>query len=377
MRIPFIRPSLGREEIEAAKRILRSGKTGGGGAVTKRVEKQMQALFGTRFALLTTSCTHSIELAMMVLGIGPGDEVICPSFTFVSTANAIVRQGARPVFAEIDQKTLNIAPEDIERKITKFTRAIIPVHYAGIACEMDRIKAICRKHSLFLIEDAAQGVGAKYKDKYLGTIGDIGCYSFHITKNIVCGEGGAFLTQRKGLFRKAEILREKGTNRSQFLRGEVDKYSWIDVGSSYVPSDLLAAVLEQQLKKLEEITRRRRMIFSRYLAGLRPLEKMGKIFLPVVPPDCQSNGHIVYFRLRGPGRRDACMNSLRKKGIEASFHYVPLHSSPYGRRVLGYKPGDFPITERVAQSLVRLPIYAGMTKKEQDFVIKAVYGVLA
>lgn len=376
MHIPFIKPSLGQEEIEAAKKILRSGKIGGAGKVTERVEKQMQALFGTRFALLTTSCTHSIELAMMVLGIGPGDEVICPSFTFVSTANAIVRQGAKPVFAEIDEKTLNIAPEDIERRITKFTRAIIPVHYAGVACEMDKIKTICQRHNLFLIEDAAQGVGARYRDKYLGTIGDIGCYSFHITKNIVCGEGGAFLTQRKGLFRRAEILREKGTNRSQFLRGEIDKYSWIDMGSSYVPSDLLAAILEEQLKKLAEITRRRRMIFSRYLARLRPLEKKGKIFLPVVPPDCQSNGHIACFRLSDPGRRAACINSLRKKGIEASFHYVPLHSSPYGRRALGYKRGDFPITERVAKALVRLPIYAGMTKKEQDFVIKVVYKAL-
>ena len=271
MKVPSTVPYVGDEEEEAIKKALANGHLTGNGPICKRVQQQIQEMFEVKHVLLTPSCTAALEMAMLVLDIGPGDEVILPSFTFVSTANCIVLRGAKPVFAEIKPDTLNIDPKDIRRRITPRTKAIVPMHYAGVGCDMDAIIEIAEEHNLYVVEDAAQGVDALYKDQYLGTIGDIGCYSFHGTKNITCGEGGAFLTNDDELARRAEIAHEKGTNRAAFVRGQVDKYSWVSVGSSYVLSDLLAAVLEVQLGKREEIRIKRKVVWKRYYEELKPL----------------------------------------------------------------------------------------------------------
>lgn len=356
MRIPSTVPYIGPEEEEAVKGALASGHLTGNGPICKRVQRQMQEMFDVKHVLLTPSCTLALEMAMLVLGIGPGDEVIMPSFTFVSTANCVVLRGAKPVFAEIKPDTLNIDPDDIRRRITSHTKAIIPMHYAGVGCDMDAIMEIAAEHSLYVVEDAAQGVGALYKGQYLGTIGDIGCYSFHGTKNITCGEGGTFLTNDDELARKAEIIHEKGTNRAAFIRGQVDKYSWVSVGSSCVLSDLLAAVLEVQLARRAEIKARRKAVWEQYCEGLKPLAAEGKVILPIVPAGRESNYHIFFFRVADGDTRNAMLDGLRSKGIGATFHYIPLHSSPFGRGQLGCENG-LPITEECSRTLVRLPIY--------------------
>ncbi|MCK4351963.1 dTDP-4-amino-4,6-dideoxygalactose transaminase [candidate division WOR-3 bacterium] len=375
MDIVFSKPFWGKEEKEIIWGALQSGKGTGNGPFCQKVQKRIEELFGIKHALLTTSCTHAIELSMMVLDIKAGDEVICPSFTFVSTANAIVQQGATPIFAEIKEETLNINPDDIRKKITRRTKAIVPVHYAGIGCEMDKIIAIARENNLFIVEDAAQGVGAKYKNSYLGTIGDIGCYSFHETKNITCGEGGAFLTNNDAFAKRAEIIYEKGTNRSAFLRGEISKYTWVNKGSSYVLSDILAAILNTQFDKITLINRERKRIFDTYICGLKPLEKMGVIKLPKIPDYATPNYHIFYFLLQDEKERDRCLYELNKRGIKATFHYIPLHSSPYGQK-LGYKLGDLSITEHISKSLVRLPIYPDLTEEAVNYIIEAVIDIL-
>ncbi|MCD6452484.1 MAG: dTDP-4-amino-4,6-dideoxygalactose transaminase [Acidobacteria bacterium] len=370
--IPLHRPYFTPEEEEAVLSVLKSTRIGGNGPITKKVEEMLAKLTSSPYALLTTSCTHALEMGVMCFNISPGDEVILPSFAYVSAANAIVREGGKPVFAEIDPDTLNLDPKDAEQRITKKTRGFILIHYAGIPCDMDAFKKLAEKYGLFIIEDAAQGIGARYKGKHLGAIGDVGCISFHETKNITCGEGGAFLTGREDLFHKAEIIREKGTNRSAFLRGEIDKYSWAGVGSSFIPSELLAALLEVQLKRLEMVNERRGRIYHFYRERLSELEKKGKIRLPKIPDYATPNYHIFYFLMENEELTDKVLGRLRSRGIGATFHFVPLHSSPYGREVLGYREEDFPLTNRVSRSLIRLPLFPELTEEEINYIVEEV-----
>jgi dTDP-4-amino-4,6-dideoxygalactose transaminase len=375
MRIPSTLPYVGSEEEEAVRSVLTSGHLSGNGPVCKRVESRMRATFDVEKVLLTPSCTHALEMALLVLDIGPGDEVILPSFSFVSTANCAVLRGARPIFAEIKPDTLNIDPGSVRRCVSSRTKAIIPVHYAGVGCDMDAIMQIAAEHNLYVVEDAAQGVDALYEGRYLGTIGHIGCYSFHGTKNVTSGEGGAFLTNDDELARKAEIIQEKGTNRTAFIRGQVDKYSWISVGSSYVLSDLLAAVLEVQLTKRAEIKAKRREVWEQYYEGLKPLAMEGKVILPVIPPGRESNYHIFFFRVRSEDIRNSVLDTLRSEGFGATFHYIPLHSSPFGRGQLACK-GELPVTEKCSRTLIRLPIYPGIDRSALDEIVGSVHEVL-
>ncbi|GIK62388.1 MAG: dTDP-4-amino-4,6-dideoxy-D-glucose transaminase [Chloroflexota bacterium] len=371
--IPFNKPYLGAEEFQAITEVFESGNIGGNGKVGSNLSALLQQKFNLHRALLTTSCTHALEMAGMALDWGPGDEVILPSFAFVTAATAVVRQGATPIFAEIDEKTWNIDPADVERHITPRTRAIIPVHYAGQGCDMDALMAIAKKHDLDIVEDAAQGIGAKYNGEWLGTIGDIGAYSFHVTKNVICGEGGAFLTNREDIAQRAEIIMEKGTNRSQFLRGAAEKYSWVDIGSSYVVSDLLAAIARAQFAKMDEINRMRGVVWQRYQEGLADLADEGLLVLPYVHPKAEPNWHIYGFRIIEMERRATLFDFMDARGIKATFHFVPLHSSPYGLDNLGYKGDEFPITDRVSQSLIRLPLYPHLDPTDQDFIIETIH----
>lgn len=312
---------------------------------------------------------------MLALDLAPGDEVIMPSFTFVSTANAVVLRGAVPVFAEIRPETLNLDPEDVARRITPRTRAIVPVHYAGVGCDMGALSDLAARHDLHVVEDAAQGVDAYYEGGPLGTLGDIGCYSFHDTKNITSGEGGAFLTDDSAIAQQAEIIREKGTNRSAFYRGEVDKYSWVDEGSSYIQSDILAALLEVQLEKRDEIREKRRAVWEAYYEALSPLAERGRITLPVIPENRTSNYHLFHFRTHSAPERDRMLSLLREGGVQATFHYVPLHSSPYGRGVLGWET-DLPVTQHCSETLVRLPLYPQLYARAGS-VAERVAGIVA
>lgn len=381
MRIPFNRPYITGNELVHIEELIQNINNGrsisGDGYYTKRVNGFFESRFGAKKALMTTSCTSAIELATYLLDLKHGDEVIVPSFTFVSTVNPILLAGAKPVFAEIKEDTLNIDPDDIRRKITPNTRAIYPVHYGGVACEMDEIMAIADEHDLRVVEDAAQGVNAKYKDKFLGTIGDLGCYSFHETKNYVCGEGGALLinTDEKDLVERAEIIREKGTNRSQFFRGEIDKYTWVDIGSSYLPSDLLAAFLYAQLEKMDEIQQMRQKVYNAYNKVLKPFEDKGILRLPIVPDHAQHNAHLYHVLFNDQTMRDSVMDSLKAQGVHAVFHYIPLHSSPMGMK-LRYQTGDLPITESTSGRLLRLPMYAGMTEEELCYTISVLENVI-
>lgn len=373
--IPFVRPSLGVPEKEAVLKVLERGAIGGNGRLTRDLREYMQERFRARHVVPTTSCSDALELAMMALGVGPGDEVIMPSFTFVSTANAVVRQGGRPVFVDIEPDTWNIDPHQIEGQITENTRGIIPVHYAGQGCQMPEINRIAEKHNLWVVEDAAQGVGARYDGNPLGTIGTIGCYSFHVTKNVTCGEGGALLTNDEEIARRTDVIAEKGTNRTAFLLGQVDKYTWVDVGSSFILSDLLVALVMVQLQRLDEITTRRVAIWERYQRELQSLEDEGLVVLLRVRPQAQINGHIAAFRMVDPGQRQVVLEELRRRGIGASFHYVPLHSSPFAREHLGINV-ELPVTDLVSQSLVRLPLFPDMTAEEQEYIIKNVHDVV-
>ncbi len=376
MNIPFNKSYFTGKEISYVEQCFVKNKLLGDGFYTKQVSEFIEKTFNTKKALLTTSCSSALDMTAILINLQPGDEVIMPSYTFVSTANAVVLRGATPVFAEIDERTLNIDPKDIENRITERTKAIFPVHYAGISCDMDTIMKIAKKYGLKVVEDAAQGVNARYKDKYLGTIGDIGCYSFHETKNYSCGEGGAILINHNDdLIEKAEIIREKGTNRSKFFRGEVDKYSWVSMGSSFLPSDILAALLYAQFEKLIEINDLREKVFKKYYNGLKPLQEEGILRLPIVLPDCTSNYHMFYILLNSEIERNNLMDSLKAKGVQALFHYVPLHSSPMGIK-LGYKEGDLPKTEDLSKRLLRLPVYADLTEQEQNYIIKNIYKIL-
>lgn len=356
MSIPFNKPYVGKEEEEAVTKVLRSGHLRGDGPATKRVQQQMEEWLGINHALLTTSCTHALEMAMMTIDIGPGDEVIMPSFNFVSSANAVILRGGTPIFADIKPETMNIDPADIARKITPQTKAIVPVHYAGVGCDMDAIMDLAQKHNLYVIEDAAQGVDAYFDSQPLGIIGDIGCFSFHDTKNITCGEGGAFLTDDDEIAGRAEIMREKGTNRAAFMRGEIDKYTWVSEGSSYIPSDLLAAMLEVQLIKKDQIKKKRKERWKQYAATLIPCAEAGKIRLPVIPERRKSNYHIFFFFTRSANEQQQLLESFKKAGIPAAFHYVPLHSAPYAPEAVKTM-ADLPETAEYSNRLIRLPLY--------------------
>jgi dTDP-4-amino-4,6-dideoxygalactose transaminase len=369
--IPFNKPFIAGKELFYIAQAVTYGNIGGDGHFTKACSRLLENRFGIDKVLLTPSCTAALEMAAILCELGPGDEVIMPSYTFVSTAAAVMRTGARPVFVDIRPDTLNMDETKIEEAITPRTKAIFVVHYAGVACEMDRIMAIARGHNLVVVEDAAQGVNAFYNGRALGSIGHLGCYSFHETKNYICGEGGALCINDERFRERAEIIRDKGTNRQKVFRGEVDKYTWVDVGSSYVPSEICSAFLYGQLEMLDEIAVRRREIYQQYRQQLKPLEGEQRLRLPVVPEDCQTNYHMFYVLLPTAAERDDLLTQLKSQGIHAVFHYVPLHTSPVGRG-LGYTDGDLPVTEDLSARLVRLPMYYEITGEEQRRVSEVV-----
>jgi dTDP-4-amino-4,6-dideoxygalactose transaminase len=343
----------------------------GDGVFTKRCHKLLENTLGVPKALLTTSCTHALEMAALLVNLAPGDEVIVPSFTFVSTVNAFVLRGARPVFVDIRPDTLNLDERFLERHITPRTRAIFVVHYAGVGCEMDAILAIARRHGLPVIEDNAHGLFGRYRGQYLGTFGCMATQSFHETKNFSCGEGGALLINDFGYAERAEILREKGTNRSQFYRGMVDKYTWVDVGSSFLPSEILAAVLYSQLEVRHAIQARRRRIWERYREALSGWAAENDVTLPVVPEHCEQPYHIFYLLLPTLEDRQALIAHLKQRDILAVFHYLPLHLSAMGRQ-FGGRTGDCPVTERISDQLLRLPLFSDLKEGDQERVIEAV-----
>jgi dTDP-4-amino-4,6-dideoxygalactose transaminase len=350
---------------------LSQGHISGDGAFTRQCHALVEQALGVPKALLTTSCTHALEMAALLLDLEPGDEVIVPSYTFVSTVNAFVLRGARPVFADIRFDTLNLDESQLERLITPRTRAIVPVHYAGVGCEMDRILDIARKYGIAVIEDNAHGLFATYKGRHLGTFGELATQSFHETKNFSCGEGGMLLVNDPRFVERAEIIREKGTNRGRFFRGQVDKYTWVDVGSSYLPSDLLAAYLLAQLESRERIQTKRQRIWAHYATGLGGWARRNCVKLPVVPEHCEQSYHMFYMLLPSLEHRQALIDHLKAHGILSVFHYVPLHLSDMGRQ-WGYGPGDCPVTERVSDTLLRLPFYNTLTRSDQDRVVEAV-----
>ena len=365
-----IPPYTGKEESYMAEAI-RAHKICGDGEFTKKCNAWFEEKTGTPKALLTTSCTHATELAALLANIQPGDEVILPSFTFVSTADAFILRGATAVFVDIRPDTMNIDEKLIEAAITPKTKAIAPVHYAGVSCEMDTIMDIARRHHLMVIEDAAQGVMSSYKGKALGTIGDFGCYSFHETKNYSMGEGGCILINDPDQIERAEIIREKGTNRSKFFRGQIDKYTWVDLGSSYLPSDLNAAYLWAQLEKAQEIYDDRMASWNLYYERLLPLQEAGRIELPVIPDGCVHNAHMFYIKARNLEERTALIAWLKERGISAVFHYIPLHSAPAGQK-FGRFHGEDVYTTRESERLLRLPMYYGLTKEDAHAVCDAV-----
>ena len=377
MKIPFNKLYNTSRDVELARECIKKGFMAGNGEYTQKVHELIESKFSCPKVFLTTSGTSALEMAAILLDLATGDEVIMPSFTFVSTANAMMLRGARPVFAEIQKDTLNIDPADIEVRITERTKAIIPVHYAGTACDMERIMEIARKNDLLVIEDAAQAVNALYGNRYLGTIGDIGCYSFHATKNYSCGEGGALLLNMDDpdIAEQASIIWEKGTNRSQFLRGEVDKYTWIRTGASYLIADVLAAFLYGQLLEMDRIKSMRERVYKNYYDSLWEYQQRGLIRLPVVPAGAEPNYHIFYLLFSISEHRDHVMGELKKRGIEAPFHYIPLHSSPMGKN-LGYSEEDFPVTEVISRTLLLLPIYPHMKSAEQAYVVDNLRDIL-
>jgi dTDP-4-amino-4,6-dideoxygalactose transaminase len=371
MRISFNKPFIVGKELYYIAQTVVNGHSAGDGPFTKKCQALMEEKFQAKKILLTQSCTAALEMSAILCDTGPGDEVIMPSFTFVSTANAFYLRGAKPVFVDIRSDTLNIDEMKIESAITKNTKAVVPVHYAGVACEMDKIMDLAREHGIYVVEDAAQGVNAKYKDKFLGTIGDIGTYSFHETKNFICGEGGAIVINNEIFIERAEIIREKGTNRSKFLRGQVDKYTWVDIGSSYLPSDILAAFLYAQLENMDEINQTRCRLFDYYYKELIPLVNEGLLRLPYISNECQSNSHLFYIILKDESSRNALMDYLKSRGILAIFHYIPLHSSPIGLK-MGYKNGQLPVTESMSSRLLRLPFYFELKHEEQVEVVRGI-----
>lgn len=371
MKIPFNKPHLTGKELGYIEESLKSGNIVGNCEFTKKCERLMEEKFGAKKVLLTGSCTDAMEMASLLIDLQPDDEVIVPSFTFVSTANAFILRGARPVFVDIREDTLNIDEKKIEEKITNKTKAIYPVHYAGVSCDMDVIMDIAKKYNLYVMEDSAQGVNARYKGKFLGTTGHLGAYSFHGTKNYTCGEGGALVINDERFIERAEILREKGTNRSKFIRGEVDKYTWVDIGSSFLLSDVSASFLYAQLENLDEIKEKRKAVFDFYYENLKELEDSGYLKLPTIPKECETNYHIFYILLPSHEIRNSLMDQLKSEGIQSTFHYIPLHNSPMGMK-FGYKDGDLPITETVSSCILRLPFYADLKLDELSFVVEKI-----
>jgi dTDP-4-amino-4,6-dideoxygalactose transaminase len=373
--IPFNWPYMTGKELYYIADAHFRGSLAGDGPYTKRCHAWLEERTGCRKALLTHSCTAALEMAALLLKIRQGDEVIMPSYTFVSTANAFVLRGGVPVFVDIREDTLNLDERLIEPAITPRTRAIVPVHYAGVACDMDAIAKIAARHQLKVVEDAAQGVMSTYRGRALGTIGHLGTYSFHETKNVISGEGGALLVNDPDVVQEAEIIREKGTDRSRFFRGEVDKYTWQEAGSSYLPGELTAAFLWAQLEEAERITATRFQVWQRYHQLLAPLESAGHLRRPIVPSDCRHNAHM-YYVLLAPGHdRSAVLEELKRNGIWAVFHYVPLHSSPAGRRYAKVS-GDLPVTEATARSVIRLPVWVGLSESSQQKVVDVLSNAL-
>lgn len=363
-------PHVGTEELYI-KQAIEGGKLCGDGPFTKKCSAWMKERFQSQAALLTTSCTHALEMSAFLCGIRPGDEVIMPSYTFVSTANAFVLQGAKIVFVDIRPDTMNIDETKIEAAVTERTKAIVPVHYAGVACEMDTIMDIARRHGLKVVEDAAQGVNAWYKGRALGTIGDFGCYSFHETKNYTMGEGGALLFQDEAYLERAEILREKGTNRSKFFRGQVDKYTWMDYGSSYLPGELNAAYLYGQLEACDQINEKRLRLWERYYQGLEDLKEAGLLELPTIPEYAVHNAHMFYIKVRDLEQRTRLIGWLKEAGILSVFHYIPLHSAPAGRK-FGRFSGEDVYTTRESERLMRLPMFYNLSEEAVDTVVRRI-----
>jgi len=370
-KIPFNKPFITGKELEYITSAITNRKIAADGFFTRACARLIEDRFAIPRVLMTPSCTSALELAAMLCDLEPGDEVIMPSFTFVSTANAVIRAGAKPVFVDVRPDTLNIDETLIESSINPNTKAIFPVHYAGVSCDMDRIMEIANRHELLVVEDAAQGVNAFYNDRPLGSLGHFGAYSFHDTKNYVSGEGGALCINSPEFIERAEIIREKGTDRSRFLRGEVDKYTWVDVGSSYVPAEIVCAFLFAQLEAMDEITARRRAVYQFYLETLSALEEREWLKIPPVSPECQTNYHMFYVLFGDAATRDEVMAHLKRNGISAVFHYIPLHSSSMGKR-FGYSEGDLPLTEELSARLLRLPFYPDITREEQLRVVSCI-----
>ena len=371
IKIPFNRPTLMGGELAYLAEAIDNEWISGDGPFSRRCQELLEGELGVGKVLLTTSCTHALEMAALLLDLGPDHEVIVPSFTFVSTVNAFVLRGSRPVFADVRADTLNLDESRVAELISPRTRAVVPVHYAGVGCEMDALGALAERHRLAIVEDNAHGLFARYRGRLLGTFGALATLSFHETKNVTCGEGGALLINDPVLVERAEMIREKGTNRSRFFRGQVDKYTWVDLGSSYVLSDALAAFLYAQLEKREAIGQTRRRIWETYNVQLAEWAAEEGVRRPVVPPHCEPSHHMFYLLMPSLERRQAFIAHLRERGISAVFHYQPLHLSPMGQR-LGGRPGDCPVTEEMCDRLVRLPFYNGLSEDLQARVIEAV-----
>lgn len=370
-KIPFNKPYLTGKELSYIRRIVSSGWLSGDGEFTKKCQSWIQQNIGCKKALLVHSGSTALEMMAILSNVSFGDEVIMPSYTFVTTANAFVLRGATPVFVDIREDTLNIDETLIEKAITKKTKAIVAVHYAGVGCEMDKINKIASKYNLLVLEDAAQGLLSKYKGVPLGALGDMAAISFHETKNVISGEGGAILINNPKFIKRAEIIREKGTNRTEFFKGRVDKYSWVDIGSSYLPGEIIAAFLMAQLESARKITNKRLEIWQRYHKGLEDLERNGLIRRPIIPQGCQHNAHIYFILTRNFVERDRLLVYLKKRGILALSHYVPLHSSTGGRKY-SRSVGSMRVTNNVWKRLLRLPIYYDLKKDEQDLIIKSI-----
>ena len=372
MKIPFNKPFIIGAELENIAQAVREGHLAGDGPYTKRCHRWLEERLGARRALLTHSCTAALEMAAILCDLKPGDEVIMPSFTFVSTANAFVLRGAVPVFVDVRADTFNLDERLAGAAVTPRTKAIVPVHYAGVACEMDTLMALARSRGLLVVEDAAQGVLAEYKGKKLGAIGHLGCLSFHETKNVISGEGGALLVNDERLIARAEVIREKGTDRARFFRGEVDKYSWVDIGSSYLPSELVGAFLWAQLEHANRINAKRKTLCAAYRQGLEPLARSGALALPQSePPGVMGNSHMFYILLKDFSTRARLIAHLKARGIHAVFHYVPLHSSPAGRK-FGRAAGPMTVTDGVSERLLRLPLYYDLTEAEVGGIVAAI-----
>lgn len=369
--IPFNRSSIAGKEMEYISEAMHNGQVSGDQRYSKQCQALLEHFLEVPRALITTSCTHALEICALLLNIHPGDEVIVPSFTFVSTANAFALRGAKIVFCDIRNDTLNMDEARLEALVTSKTKAIVPVHYAGVGCEMDAILAIARHYGIPVVEDNAHGLCGRYKGRWLGTFGCLATQSFHETKNITCGEGGAVLINDPQLIERAEILREKGTNRSNFFRGMVDKYSWVDIGSSYVMSDVLAAFLYGQLEQLEQIQRKRKSIWDSYDTCLQSWAKLNGVRQPLIPAECGQAYHMYYLLLPSLAQRQAMIAHLKRKNITAVFHYLPLHTSPMGQRI-GGRAGDCPVAESISDRLLRLPFYNSMDEDIQNYVINAI-----